>query len=39
VLKLDIVALPISYFFGWIAMLIVEVPLLFKCLKKSQKIS
>jgi putative MATE family efflux protein len=30
ILKLDIVALPISYLFGWIAMLIVEVPLLLK---------
>jgi putative MATE family efflux protein len=34
-LKLDIVALPVSYLFGWIAMLIVEVPLLVKCLKEN----
>jgi putative MATE family efflux protein len=35
-LKLDIVALPISYFFGWIAMLLVEVPLLVKCLRRNK---
>jgi Na+-driven multidrug efflux pump len=37
IFKLDIVALPISYFCGWIAMLIVEVPLLVKCINNHYK--